>query len=49
MLHVKQLNSKKTLFCRFGKILVIQPIAEVYGKGKEQQLCQEIGSMNEVK
>ena len=28
---MKQLNSKKTRFPRFDKILVIEPIAEVYG------------------
>ena len=44
MLHMKQLNSKKTRFPRFDKILVIQPIAEVYGEGNERQLCQEIDS-----
>ena len=42
MLHMKQLNSKKTRFPRFDKILVIQPIAEVYGEGNERQLCWEI-------
>ena len=42
MLHMKQLNSKKTRFPRFDKILVIQPIAEVYGEGNERQLCSEI-------
>ena len=42
MLHIKQLNSKKTRFLRFDKILVIQPIAEVYGEGSERQLCWEI-------
>ena len=30
MLHMKQLNSKKTHFPRFDKILVIQPIADVW-------------------
>ena len=39
MLHMKQLNSKKTHFPLFDKILVIQPIAEVYGEGNEWQLC----------
>ena len=39
MLHMKQLNCKKTPFPRFDKILVIQPIAEVYGEGNERQLC----------
>ena len=43
MLHIKQLNSKKTRFPRFDKILVIQPTAEVYGEGNERQLCKEIG------
>ena len=43
MLHMKQLNSKKTRFSRFDNILVIQPIAEVYGEGNERQLCWEIG------
>ena len=37
MLHMKQLNSKKTRFPRFDKIL-----AEVYGEGNERQLCWEI-------
>ena len=32
---MKQLNSKKTRFPRFDKILVIQPIAEVYGVGND--------------
>ena len=44
MLHTKQLNSKKI---RFDKILVIQPIAEVYGEGNERQLCWEIDANNE--
>ena len=39
MLHMKQLNNKKTRFRRFDKIVVIQPIAEVYGEGNERQLC----------
>ena len=39
---MKQLHSKKTRFPRFDKILVIQPIAEVYGDGNERQLCLEI-------
>ena len=39
MLHMKQLNSKKTRLPRFDKILVIQPTAEVYGEGNEWQLC----------
>ena len=39
MLHLKQLNRKKTRFPGFDKILVIQPIAEVYGEGNERQLC----------
>ena len=39
---MKQLNSEKTRFPRFDKILVIQPIAEVYGEGNERQLCWEI-------
>ena len=30
---MKQLNSKKTPFPQFDKILVIQPIGEVYGEG----------------
>ena len=42
VLHMKHLNSKKTCFLRFDKILVIQPIAEVYGEGNERQLCEEI-------
>ena len=39
MLHVKYLNRKKTCFPRFDKILVIHPIAEVYGESNERQLC----------
>ena len=39
MLHMKQLNSKKTPFPWFDKILVIQPIAEMYGEGNDRQLC----------
>ena len=42
MLYMKQLNSNKTHFPRFDKILVIQPIAEVCGESKERQLCLEI-------
>ena len=41
-LHMKQLNSYKTLFPPFDKILVIQPIAKVYGESNERQLCYEI-------
>ena len=37
MLHLKQLNSKKTSFHRFDKILVIQPVAGVYGESNERQ------------
>ena len=47
MLHMKRLNSKKTRFPRLDKILVIQPIAEVYGEGNERQLCWEIDVMGE--
>ena len=43
MLHMKQLNRKKTCFSRFDKILVIKPIAEMYGQSNERQLCWEIG------
>ena len=39
MLHIKQLNSKKTRLPRFDKILVIYPIPEVYGESNERQLC----------
>ena len=46
---MEQLHRKKTRFPRFDKILVIQPIAEVYGEGNERQLCQEIGSAVETK
>ena len=46
MLHMKQLNSKKTRFPRFDKILVIQPIAEVYGERNERQLWSEIVSIS---
>ena len=42
---MKQLNSKKTCFPRFYKILVIQPIAQVYGEGNERQLCKEIDNI----
>jgi len=28
----------------FAKILVIEPIAEMYGESNERQLCTEIGS-----
>ena len=48
MLHMKQLNSKKTRFPRFDKILVIQPIAEVYGEGNERQLCLEIAPQHNI-
>ena len=48
MLHMKQLHRKKTRFPRFDKILVIQPIAEVYGEGNERQLCYEIVKSEEV-
>ena len=33
---MKQLNSNKTRFPRFDKILVIQPIAKVYGESNER-------------
>ena len=36
---MKQLNSKNTNYLRFDKILVIQPITEVYGESSERQLC----------
>ena len=36
---MEQLNSKNTRFSRFDKILVIQPIAEVYGESNERQPC----------
>ena len=39
---MKQFNSKKNHLPRFDKILVIQPIAEVYGESNELQLCSEI-------
>ena len=39
MLHMKQLHSKKTRFPRFDKILVILPIAEMYGESNERLLC----------
>ena len=39
---MKQLNSKKTRFPWFDKILVISPIAEVYCESNERQLCYEI-------
>ena len=38
MLHMKNLHSKKTRFPRFDKILVTEPIAEVYGERNELQL-----------
>ena len=43
------LNSKKTCFPHFDKILIIQPIAEVYGEGNEWQLCKEIEITSVVK
>ena len=43
MLHMKQLNSNKTRLPRFDKILVIQPVAEIYGESNERQFCSEIG------
>ena len=39
MLHMERLHSNKTRFQQFDKILVIQPIAEVYVEGNERQLC----------
>ena len=45
---MKQLNNNKTRFLRFDKILVIQPIAEVYGEGNERQLCYEIEYVSAV-
>ena len=39
---MKQLSSNKTRFPRFDKILIIYPVAEVYGESNEQQLCSEI-------
>ena len=36
---MNQLNSKKTSLPHFDKILVIKPIAEVYGESNERQLC----------
>ena len=45
MLHMKQLNRKKTRFSRFD-ILVIEPIAEVYDESNERQLCWEIGKLH---
>ena len=44
MLHMKQLKRKKTCISRFDKILVILPIAQVYGENNERQLCWEIDS-----
>ena len=44
MLPMKQLNSNKTHFPRFDKILVIYAVAEMYGVSKERQLCSETGS-----
>ena len=38
----ERIKQKKMRFPRFDKILVIQPIAEVYGEGNERQLCLEI-------
>ena len=43
MLLTKKLNSNKTRFPRFDKILVIQPVAEMYGESNERQLCSDIG------
>ena len=42
MLHITQLNSSKTCFPLFDKILVILTIAEVYGESNKWQLCLEI-------
>ena len=46
---MKQINIYKTSFPRFDKILVILPIAEVYGESNERQLCPEIGFDGERK
>ena len=43
---MKHLICNKTRFPRFDKILVIQPIAEVYGESNERQLCSEIEKMH---
>ena len=45
---MKQLNRKKIRFSRFDKILVIQPIAEMYGESNERQLCWEIGILYRI-
>ena len=38
MFYMKQITSEKTRFPRFDKILVVLPIAEVYGESNERQL-----------
>ena len=43
---MKQLNSNKTRFTWFYKILVIYPIAEVYGESNERQLCSETAAVH---
>ena len=43
---MKQLNSKKTSFPRFNKILVIHHMAEVYGESNERQLCYRRLALN---
>ena len=44
---MKHLNNKKTRFPRIDKILVIQPIAEVYGEANELQLYEEIKGLKQ--
>ena len=46
---MKQLNSNKTSFPLFDKILVIQPIAEMYGESNEGVRSQIAKMQNENK
>ena len=39
MLHMKQFKEIENMFSRFDRILVIWPIAEMYGESNERQLC----------
>ena len=42
MAVIRTLKSNKSRLPRFDKILVIKPIAKVYGVGNERQLCSAI-------
>ena len=46
---MKQLNSNKTSFPQFDKILLIQPIAEMYGESNEGVRSQIAKMQNENK